>query len=112
MAIAAPSYAIKYQWEFSAILTDVEVAQLGALLQWQKANPNSGVRLIDEVEILDPAPSQSRPLLATTAPAWNADYEQGFGVFSVILLAEPGWRTRFARPSEGLIEVAFGAEER
>jgi hypothetical protein len=111
LAVNAPTHAIKYQWEFNAVLSEADSLVLGALIAWQKANPATGLRLIDEVEYLDPVPVQSRTLLATLNPTWNATYVYGYGVFSVVLIIGEGWRARFGRWKECYLAVAFGAEE-
>jgi hypothetical protein len=111
LAVGGPAYSTKYQWALNAVITDADSLVLGGLLEWQRANPDEGLRLIDEVQPLDPVDSQPRTLLSTIAPSWNAGYEYGFGVFSVLLLVEPNWRQRFGRPSEGLWSINLGAEE-
>lgn len=103
--------AVKYAWTFSAILTEAEAMHLGALVQWQKDNPTTGLRLIDEVQYLDPVDSQPRTLLTTLNPSWNAGYEYGYGVFTVLLDMGEEWRSRFANFREGKFQLSFGAEE-
>lgn len=111
LVIGGRDSAVKYAWEFSAILAEAEAMQLGALVQWQKDNPTTGLRLIDEVQYLDPVPSQSRTLLTTLNPSWNGSYVYGYGVFTVLLDMGDEWRSRFANFREGKFQLSFGAEE-
>jgi len=111
LAIGGAAHGFKYAWEINAVITDAQNLILDALLQWQKDNPTTGLRLIDEVEYLEPATTQSRTLLATLSPSWNAELDYGFGVFSVALVTGENWRERFGRPSEGFWNITLGAEE-
>jgi hypothetical protein len=111
LAVDGSSYAAKYGWELSAVVTEADALVLESLLQWQKANPTSGLRLIDEVEYLAPAATQSRTLLATLAPTWNGAYVYGYGVYQVVLTVGDTWKERFGRFREGLYSVTLGAEE-
>ena len=111
LAVDGSAFAPRYGWELSAVVTEDEALILESLLQWQKVNPTSGLRLIDEVEYLAPAPTQSRTLLATLNPSWNASYVYGYGVFQVILTMGDDWKERFGRFRERLYQVTLGAEE-
>jgi len=111
LAVSGGDYKFKYAWEITAVITEAQNLVLNALIQWQKDNPGTGLRLIDEVEYLEPAPTQSRTMLTTLHPSWNAGYVYGYGVFNVLLTLGDGWRERFGRPSEGLWTITMGAEE-
>jgi hypothetical protein len=110
-AIVASAYETKYQWQVSAIITDAQKLILTALARWQDDNPTTGLRLVDQVEYLDPVDTQSRTLLSTLNPDWNAGYEYGYGVFSVYLDITPDSIQRFAAYNNGLWLAQFRMEE-
>ncbi|MEM6435703.1 MAG: hypothetical protein AAF773_17905 [Cyanobacteria bacterium P01_D01_bin.115] len=96
-AISGPSYDVTYSWPIAAMVTLDEALQLGALAKWQdqqyKAQNDGALRLIDELEPVDPQPSpHSRTLLSTLNPSWNAGFEYGYGVFAVKLQLPTDWR--------------------
>ncbi|MBE7384362.1 MAG: hypothetical protein F6J95_023485 [Leptolyngbya sp. SIO1E4] len=100
--ISGPAYGITFSWPVAAMLTLDEALQLGALAKWQdsqyKAQNNGALRLVDEIEYLDPEPSpHSRSLLAALNPSWNAGYEYGYGVFTVKLQLPQDWKQNIGR---------------
>jgi len=111
LAVDGSAYATKYDWELNAVLTEAELLILDALLGWQSDNPTSGLRLIDEVEYLRPAATQTRTLLTTLNPAWNTGLSYGYAVYRVILTVGDDWKERLGRFREGKQSVTLGAEE-
>jgi hypothetical protein len=111
MVVDGTEFSTRYGWEINAVLSEDEILILDTLIQWQKDNPTIGLRLIDEVDYLPPAATQSRTLLQTLNPTWNAQWVYGYGVFQAIITVGDEWRERFGRFREQLYNIAIGAEE-
>lgn len=96
--IIGVTHTPKYLWTITAMLTDAQSRQLGALAKWQDATYKSGsdgkLRLIDEITYLDSEASpHSRTLLSSLQESWNSGYVYGFGVFDVLIQLPQDWKT-------------------
>jgi hypothetical protein len=116
--VSGPNYSARYSWAIAAMLTEDQARQLGALAKWQdgqyKGQSDGKLRLIDELEPLDPEPTpHSRTLLSALNPSWNAAYSYGYGVFDVLLQLPEDWRQQVGRwaTGEGARLVTFVAVE-
>jgi len=76
LATAAPAYATKFAWQIETVLTGTELELAENLAEWNKDNPTTGLRLIDEFQALPSRLVTERTVLSGTQ----------YGVFQVVLL--------------------------
>lgn len=119
--IGGPSYNPKYQWAFSAMVTQDQYLHLAALAFYQQDKISKKetasqfrLRMIDETEFLEPEHNpHSRVLLQSITPSWAPSYRYGYGVFDVKLEIPEDFVSKAGKWSSGNEArlLTFGAIE-